>query len=280
MSSRVSKSWIYVLNNPTEADESAIRAWDVTRQIYGRERGASGTPHLQGFAVFKTAKRLRGLKKLLPRAHWEVLRGSADAAWDYCAKDGDTYSVDNRLGRGRRTDWADVHARLQAGASALDILREHPHVYVSHSRGIDRAISLLRVARQSMTKCMWCFGGTGTGKSTWVKQQYPSADWCYFNKSGFIFNYRNSGVCVFDDPNLDYISRECFLQLINHTPVNLDVKGGDVPFTSSLVIIVANYDPRVSYHPGDLAVQRRISCIRKFKSDFSSSVIYGDEVEV
>ena len=48
----------------------------VTYMIYGRETGANGTKHFQGYVQFKNRHRFEALKKLVPKAHWEKAKGS------------------------------------------------------------------------------------------------------------------------------------------------------------------------------------------------------------
>jgi len=56
--------------------------------IYGKEKGASGTPHLQFMVCFKSAKRLSAVKKILPTAHWEMksINSTMERASNYCKK--------------------------------------------------------------------------------------------------------------------------------------------------------------------------------------------------
>lgn len=89
----MSKSWVFTLNNYTEKDETFLSDLEKTYLIYGREVGANGTPHLQGFITFKCTHRLSAVRKLLPRAHWEIAK-SKDAM-NYCMKEGD-YKIDDR----------------------------------------------------------------------------------------------------------------------------------------------------------------------------------------
>jgi len=59
-----------------------------SKGIYQREVGAEGTPHIQGFVVFKTKSRPIGAFKI-PRMHFEKCRGSELDNIKYCSK-GDT----------------------------------------------------------------------------------------------------------------------------------------------------------------------------------------------
>lgn len=48
--------------------------------------GSQGTPHIQGYIVFKSRLRLKPLRQLMPRAHWENALGTAEEATAYCMK--------------------------------------------------------------------------------------------------------------------------------------------------------------------------------------------------
>jgi len=85
------KHWVFTLNNWTAADEDKLIALApfVDYLVFGYEVGESGTPHLQGYVVFKTVKRLANVKaEVGARAHCEGKRGSSEAASTYCKKDG------------------------------------------------------------------------------------------------------------------------------------------------------------------------------------------------
>jgi len=56
--------------------------------VIGEEVGESGTPHLQGYIEFGSAKAFSTVKKLLPRAHIERSRGDREQNRTYCKKGG------------------------------------------------------------------------------------------------------------------------------------------------------------------------------------------------
>jgi len=61
----------------------------VARTGFALEGGAQGTPHLQGYVIFKTKVRLGITRVLLGgRAHCEIKRGTPQQASDYCKKEG------------------------------------------------------------------------------------------------------------------------------------------------------------------------------------------------
>ncbi len=88
------RSWCITVNNPTEdffiwnEDEDGGIS-DLRYAIYQRERGESGTEHIQGYLEFNKPKRLTWLKGVpgLASAHCEPRRGTREQAADYCRKE-------------------------------------------------------------------------------------------------------------------------------------------------------------------------------------------------
>ncbi len=88
----LSKHWVFTLNNPCLDDLVVEPPKDDSPFEYlimGKEVGENGTPHLQGYCVFKNRKCLSGAKKVWPRAHLEIKRGTCAEAINYCKKDDD-----------------------------------------------------------------------------------------------------------------------------------------------------------------------------------------------
>ena len=89
------KRWCFTLNNPSQGEqdlvEQSLTSPHVKYGVYGKETGESGTPHLQGYVIFVSEKRLTQAKSLLGtgRLHLEVAKGTPQQASDYCKKDGD-----------------------------------------------------------------------------------------------------------------------------------------------------------------------------------------------
>lgn len=88
-----SRAWCFTLNNYTEEEDNALQALECVYLIYGYEVAPeTGTPHLQGYVRFKSAKKLEQVKAKIPRAHLEKARGSCEDNVAYCKKtrEGDT----------------------------------------------------------------------------------------------------------------------------------------------------------------------------------------------
>lgn len=85
-------SWCYTLNNYTPIELEQLEQWSIKnckKYIIGKEIGECGTPHLQGFFVLKSKKRMSTLINELNnnRYHWEKAR-NIPASARYCAKEG------------------------------------------------------------------------------------------------------------------------------------------------------------------------------------------------
>lgn len=149
MSNRAPQScrWCFTLNNPTDDEsQSLFEILDdrnrVKYAVVGKEVGESGTPHLQGFVIFTTNKRLRAAKLLIsPRAHLEIARGTSAQASLYCKKDNDFEEYGVLSEQGRRSDleeiieWGEEFERINGRApTSPEVARSQPQAYLKYPR--------------------------------------------------------------------------------------------------------------------------------------------------
>lgn len=133
------KFWCFTLNNPTVV----LDEWpsDVKYCVYQGEIGDSGTYHFQGYIEFHSNKRLNFLKELIPGAHWEKRRGSAEEARDYAMKEDSRVEGPWEFGewqpsrQGHRSD-LDVACDLVRARGARAVAAEMPGVYARYHRGL------------------------------------------------------------------------------------------------------------------------------------------------
>lgn len=140
-------NWCFTLNNP---ESNELPRYDNLKFcVWQRERGEQGTEHLQGYAEFKTQHRLAACKKWLHRAHWEVRRGSAEQAKQYCEKEESRVAGPWSIGeftpsfQGRRTDLSRAVEILKTGGIE-QVAREMPEVYVKFHRGLEALAGVSR----------------------------------------------------------------------------------------------------------------------------------------
>ena len=139
-----------------------MEEWEVGRLSVGKEVGENGTPHLQGAVTFKTPKRLKGVKKLLERAHWEPMIGK-DTGFAYTQKDGDMLYNINNSKQGKRTDIEIAYSLLEKRASAEEVYE---------ARLPYQALKTYELAKKYRPEdsikdieVIWNWGESGTGKT-------------------------------------------------------------------------------------------------------------------
>lgn len=143
------KRWCFTLNNPAAG---AAQIWanlgahdSVAYLTYGREIApTTGTPHHQGFILFKSNKRFGAVRRLCPDGtHIELARGSTEQCILYCQKDGDFEEFGERPTnqQGRRSDierfveWLDsFEAENGRAPTSPEIAREQPIAYLRYPR--------------------------------------------------------------------------------------------------------------------------------------------------
>jgi len=137
--------WVFTINNPLAADITQVAdlgVVDGTKYlVVGREIGEQGTPHLQGFVIFRNARFFGAVRTILPRAHLELARGSSKQASDYCKKDGDFDEYGSLGKQGERTDltalfaWSDQFTTDNGRPpSEEDVARAHPEALTKFTR--------------------------------------------------------------------------------------------------------------------------------------------------
>lgn len=137
---------MFTINNPTQQDKdhvSSLGEHELCRYlVVGRERGESGTPHLQGFVICNRSTRQSRIAGLLPRAHLEITRGTSEQASTYCKKEGDfdeygefpTNYTGNKYIE-ELTAWGDAFIEAEGRApSSPEIARAHPTAYLRYPR--------------------------------------------------------------------------------------------------------------------------------------------------
>ena len=141
------RRYCFTLNNWTDAEYANLASLlsqenVVSYGVVGKEIGEQGTPHLQGFVIFKSPQRLDAVRSLIPRAHLEVARATSEQASGYCKKDGDFVEFGTFPSRqGARSDlaagvaWLDEFERANGRpAASPDVARELPELYIRFPR--------------------------------------------------------------------------------------------------------------------------------------------------
>lgn len=151
----MSKSWAFTLNNYGPRDREAILALPgIKYGIVGKEVGANGTPHLQGYLQFHKPIRFKKLKKDIAnacegrQAHLEKARASAAKNGEYCSKDGDFVEIGKPpAGAGSRTDLHKVAEELAEGATLSEVAKNNPATFMSYTKGVEAMAAIYKKDR-------------------------------------------------------------------------------------------------------------------------------------
>lgn len=263
-----SKSWCFTLNNPQL--DSIPLAWGCAYVVYQKEKAASGTLHLQGYAEFSTRKKLDTLKKVCGEAHWEPRHGTQAQAIAYCQKEDTRVAGPWEQGtkaeddQGQRNDLYALKSDIESGMPMLEVannnyaLMQRCHKFALWHRSL-----MNNHGRKHQTTVEVFWGKPDTGKTTHVQKiAGDNAFWLrqpQHNGQLWWDGYDGNEVVVIDE-FYGWIPRTLMQRLIDHTPLMLDTKGAAVNFIAKKIYIVSNAPPSEWWKNAGLgpAMERRL----------------------
>lgn len=274
--SGIFRAFCFTLNNYSEEESTQLLSeTQFTYVVIGKEVGAEGTPHLQGYAELCKQSRMSLLKKINPRMHVEGRRGTATQAIDYCKKDGDFTERGERRQQGARLDLQEIKKAVLAGANRkelYDMCSNFQQVRVS-----DHAHKLFAPRRDEPVCVMWFWGASGSGKTTTARSMYPDAPiirnlrWWqeYEGEKEIIIDEFRSHKCPYDD----------ILGIMDNQPFTVEYKGGTQPLLATTIIITSILPPWEMYpdtHAEPIyQIMRRINFVLEFLFDPKHTPFYN-----
>lgn len=287
------RSWCFTLNNPTVDEAHLLPTPDHPQRVqrvkfccYQLEQGESGTPHIQGYFQFGCQRSLNVVRSILPRAHWEVAKGTPTQNFEYCTKldgrlsepvivgrlpgsggGGDSSDDPKNLGRTDVVkliqDNPDITESDLIDQGALSVLVFNPNIL-----GLTRGLINKDVRRNGVT-CELYYGDSGLGKSRLAYTRYPHA---YRKTDGPWWDgYAGESVVVLDDFDDTFCSVAAFLRIVDRYPILSPVKGGFVRNLATHFVITSNLLPNSWWQYTSAkryeAVARRINSVYVFEKD-------------
>lgn len=274
MATRRSQYWVFTLNNYTEEDCKDIVALTgdesdcpLSFSIFGREVSSTGTPHLQGYIEAKKKVRCKTVKGFttfinepFKRAHLESRKGTAEEAAAYCRKDGDYVSkgsISQPSQQGRRTDLDDIKARIDDGATDLDLFTEKFATTVRYYKAF-REYRGLRAPKSIRSVAVFALvGEPGTGKSRLVFEREPDL-WINSCPTLKWFDGYSGETAVLLDDYRGGADDSTLLRLLDIYPLKVAIKGGFVPWTPARIYITSNLQPPFGHDAIAAPLRRRI----------------------
>lgn len=237
-----SRSWIMTINNPTNADKASLCGLEVEYMIVGREHfnDPDLTPHFQCYIRWKNAKTFSRMKKLFPRAHLKVARGTDKDNKKYCSKEEVLMEKGEPSEQGSRNDLKGITDMILHNP-CMDYIIDN----VSSLQAIRTAEKLMvyREPRRSWkTEIYWFHGATGTGKSRRAYELYPDA-YTAMDTGQWWEGYDGDEVVIIDDMRRDFLKFHQLLKLFDRYPYRVEVKGGSRQFLAKTIVVTSCYSP-------------------------------------
>lgn len=203
------KHWCITINNYGVEDLASfvVQRANIVYYVVGKEVGKEGTPHLQCYIAWKSQKTLATLKKIWPKGHFEITRGTPEEAAQYCKKDEDFEEFGEipppRYANGAdatKAKWVDIKDKAKSG----DLDEIDPKIFVTHYRTLkqisydfqEEVVDLDGVCGE------WIWGEPGVGKSRAAREENPSLYQKMPNK--WWDNYNGEEAVLIDDFSMEH----------------------------------------------------------------------------
>lgn len=265
------RAWCFTLNN-YEAEyipylqEESIRS-QCTYIIFGEEVGEQGTRHLQGYIHFKRAVGLKKCRTIMPTAHWEAAKGSAEDNKKYCSKEGKAIEWGELPKQGKRSDIEMIREMIGNGASMADICQEATS-YQSLRCG-ELMLKYKAMPKRVPPKVMWYWGKTGTGKTRTAFEEAGDDVWISGQSLRWWDGYVGQKTVILDDLRDTSCHFDTLLRILDRYPFRVETKGSSVWLEAETIIVTSPYPPEKIYesrcHEDIEQLKRRISVVKKFE---------------
>lgn len=241
-----SRGWCFTINNYTQQDFTDCWNAKCTYLTYGREVGAEGTPHLQGYIYCKNVVARTAVSKMLPRAAIFKQKGTCDQAINYCHEDdlipfskGKRPMSQKEKGDTQANRWKRTRQLAREG-NEDDIDDELYLRYYSTIKKI-KVEHAPKPATLDNTVGHWYVGPSGAGKSKKAREENPGAYLKGNNK--WWDGYGGEDVVIVEDMDPTNINLAGHVKRWNdHYPFTCECKGGTMVIRPKKIIYTSQYE--------------------------------------
>lgn len=236
-------SWIYVRNNYDEKDQQLLRDLECSVNVFGREKGEKGTPHLQGFITFRKPYRFKGLQKVLQGWHIQPAI-SAEKAFNYCLKELD-YEIKDTRCQGRRSELEGPAEMIKSKKRMREVAQTYPEVYIKHHRGFKALQAELMEDRHWYCECWIVHGPAGTCKTAFAKGFF--GDWYMLTNKKWWQRYEGQRKVIVNEFSEEWWDVDTFCNIVDRQEYDVEIKGHSMPLQADHIIITTNENPDTWY---------------------------------
>lgn len=245
--SKQARGWCFTINNFTDADIERMREIQGYL-IYGRETAPdTGTPHLQGFTYFSNKATFKKVKSYLPRAHIELMKGTAQQAIAYCKKDGDFVEQGDPPTQGKRTDLDVIKDKIKN----KELVKMRDVVLEAKSlQSVKMAEVILKYHEQKRSwkpYVKWLYGPTGTGKTRTAMEELGDDVYIAMESNKWWEGYDAHENVIIDDMRKDFAKFHVLLRLLDRYELRVECKNGSRQFLAKKIYITSCYPPSDMY---------------------------------
>jgi len=272
-------------NNYTEDNYAALLALETTYLVIGKEKGASGTPHLQVYFYFPNPRSFKTTQKILHGAHIEarIANSTPAQAAAYCKKEGDFFERGECPSQGKRNDVELVRDQLKSGQGMRGVVK-----VATNLQSIKIAECILKYEepkRNWKPHIVWYWGLTSCGKSECAHQRFEGQD--FFRKSSttekWFDGYDAHSHVIFDDFLFPENKKEYnyWLDVFDRYSCVVQTKGGIRQFLAKEIIVTSSVDPVVAlmgFHQAGAEFLRRIDSVYHFQKDEPPKLTLGKPI--
>lgn len=292
----LAKRWCFTLNNPLEGE--CLDPDLVEYAIVGEEVAPeTGTRHFQGFVIWTTKRRLSALKKMLPRAHWEIAKGSIEQNISYCSKEGKFDEIGQRPANNKkraRSEQQDaVSARALDAANVAEgmvILRQElPFDYLRFGESMERNLKRAKTIpykpefrldefiRQPLIlekKSVLIHGDSNTGKSQFAVAHFKNPLFVTHIDTLKGLSVDHDGI-VFDDMSFKHWPIEAVIHLLDYDlPRDINVRYGTVHIPAHTNKIFTHNTDNPFYDGDSIRPEQKSAIERRLQRIFVAGPLY------
>ena len=207
------------------------------------ERGAEGTPHIQGVIKFTSQVSFNRAKNILgTTVHLEPVQ-DWPKAMEYCGKE-DTrvegpIEYGERPMQGKRSDLEEVAGKILTGSTLEEGAESNPCQYIRYHRGLTALRGRVIKPRTFKTQVILLTGPTGSGKTSSAYQMLNQHGTPYFKRGEGPWwdGYDAHPTVLWDEFTYEPPLRKEYLNLFDRYPHQVPIKGGFVPFCAHTIVL-------------------------------------------